>query len=301
MTTTVQKQLTLLRHDPKAPSSVPGGHSIRIVDEPKLNIATHGNNLFVLTTATCLVEVAKFVSTANRRNQLRALFVRCDVDAAWLPQMFELANLRTMRNTIVHSDFRVPWRVLLAWQAGAQRELIADARISGDEIFVVSCEPEIYRIPVASIPALRKMPVGERSNFRLAEDGSYLHWPAQDVHLDLDALLTAIDPERRKRADKVKRAYGQHYGEAVASLRVGKGLRQDDIAGLSDREVRRIERGGQATINSFQRLAAAHKMGLSEYLNEVAALAGGPEAKIVEDRSLGARSSEASYRVRKRK
>lgn len=297
MTTTLEKpDLTLLKRDPKAPSSVPGGRAIRVVTEPRLDIATGWHNLFVLATATCLGDVAEFVSTANKRNQLRALFVRCDVDPAWLPQMFELANLRTMRNTIVHSDFQVPWRVLRAWQAGAQGELIADARVVGNDLFVVSCEPETYRIPFASVPALRKMPVAERANFRMAEDGSYLHWPAQDVHLDLASLLVAIEPERKARAERVKRAYGERYGEAIARLRSDRGLRQGDIDGLSEREVRRIESGGQATVDSLRKLAAAHRMELAKYLNEVASLVGGPS--VVADR---AGASESGYRVRKRK
>jgi hypothetical protein len=302
MTTTLEKSnLTVLKRDPKVPSSMPRGHKIKVVGEPKPDIAAHWHNLFVLTTATCLGDVAEFVSVANKRNQLRALFVRCDVDPKWLPQMFEQANLRTMRNTIIHSDFQVPWRVLRAWQAGAQGELIADAKVIGDEIFVVSCEPETYRVPFVSVPALKRVPTGERSNFGLADDGSYLHWPARDVHLDLDALLVAIDPERRKRAEKVKHEYGQRYGEAIARLRSERGLRQSDIPGLSEREVRRIESGGQATVDSLRKLAAAHSMELADYLNELATLAGEHYRNAVADKSPSTGHSAVSYQVRKRK
>ena len=132
----MKSKSTLLVRDPEAPSPIPVGPTLTVVKEAKQEIAARKRNLFVLTTATNLGDVARFVSTANKRNQLRALFVRCDVNAAWLPQMFELAKLRTMRNTLVHSNFKVPLRVLRAWQMGAQGELIADAEVVGDALFV---------------------------------------------------------------------------------------------------------------------------------------------------------------------
>ena len=269
-TTLVKSKSTLLVLDPEAPSPIPVGPTLSVVKEPKQEIAARRRNLFVLTTATNLGDVARFVSTANKRNQLRALFVRCDVNAAWLPQMFELAKLRTMRNTLVHSNFKVPLRVLRAWQMGAQGELIADAEVVGDDLFVTSCEPTTYRVPISSVPAMGKVPVTERSDFRVADDGSYLMWPAQDIHLDLDSLLLGIEPERRLRAEKVKRTYGLSYGEAIARLRDERGIRQEDVPGLSSREIRRIESEGEVTVDSLRKLALAHNMDLPEYLNEVA-------------------------------
>lgn len=299
VTTTLEKtHSTLLVRDPEAPSLMPAWPTLTIVREPKQEIAARKRNLFVLTTATNLGEVARFVSTANKRNQLRALFVRCDVNAEWLPQMFELAKLRTMRNTLVHSNFKVPWRVLRAWQMGAQEELIADAEIVGDNLFVTSCEPTTYRVPIGSVPALGRIPVSERKDFRVADDGSYLAWPTQDIHLDLDSLLVGIEPERRMRAERVKRAYGRSYGEAIARLRHETGLRQEDIPGLSDREVRRIEGEGEVTVDSLRKLALAHNMDLSEYLNEVAKLADVRKDAVAD---MAAGPARVGYRVTKKK
>lgn len=287
-------RLTLLVRDPEARANVPSGPALRIISKPDLTVAAHRPNLFVLATASCLEDVAQFVTTANKRNQLRALFVRFDSDPSWLPRMFELANLRTMRNTIVHSDFKVPNRILFAWQAGAQGELIADARVFGEDLIIVSCEPNTYAIPFASISALDEIPVQERGDFRLADDGSYLHWPGQDIHLDLDSLLIEIQPERRARAEKVKRAHGKVYGEAIARLRSESGLRQGDIAGLSEREVRRIESSGQVTVDSLRKLAAAHRLKLSEYLDRLAEITHVSSIKKAADQT-------ATYKITKRK
>jgi hypothetical protein len=47
-------------------------------------------------------------------------------------------------------------------------------------------------------------------------------------------------------------------------------LRQSGITGLSERQVRRIEKGGRTTIEALRRLASAHRMDLDAYLNELA-------------------------------
>src|ERR1700740_3238862 len=70
-------------------------------------------------------EVSEFVSIATRRHQLRALLVRDDVQPSSIPQMFERAGLRMMRNTVVYSDPGIPRRLLSAWPRNAQEQLIA--------------------------------------------------------------------------------------------------------------------------------------------------------------------------------
>jgi hypothetical protein len=49
------------------------------------------------------------------------------------------------------------------------------------------------------------------------------------------------------------------------------GLKQPQIKGLSERQVRWIEKGAGTTNEALRRLAAAHRMDLEEYLREVSA------------------------------
>lgn len=287
MSATLEKP-TIVICDPEGQESVPDAGAFRIIDNPRLANAKRYHNVFVLTTFTSLEPIAAFVSAVNRRNQLRALFVRYDVDASWLPQMFEFAKLRTMRNTIAHSGFIVPHRVLHAWQLGAQNELIADARLIGDTLYVLSCEPESYKVPIENIVPLCNLSADERGSFQIADDGSYIHWPAHDVHLDLDSLLETIDSGRRAKAEKIKRSYGQHYGAAIARLRREHGLTQTDVGGLSDREVRRIEAKGEVTTDSLKILAAAHRMQVSEYMDALAILSS--QGSVVRDQAPASES-----------
>jgi len=53
-------------------------------------------------------------------------------------------------------------------------------------------------------------------------------------------------------------------------LRLEKGVKQPDVPGLSQRQVRRIEHGVGTTYESPSRLAKAHGVDSDEYLNRLA-------------------------------
>jgi len=121
------------------------------------------------------------------------------------------------------------------------------------------------------MPSLKRIPVAERARFIVDEDGSYIQWPGPDIHVDLDAVRAAIDPEARARAEAAKALHDSRYGAAIAKIRTATGLKQSEIKGLSERQVRRIEKGEGTTYQALRRLAAAHGMDLDEYLRELAA------------------------------
>src|SRR5690348_12193398 len=114
------QKLILLIHDGDVDRVVSDRRRFRVLRRPNRQIAEHGRNIFVLIPASELPDVAEFVSIANRRHQLRALLVRDDVQPSSIPQMFERAGLRMVRNTVVYSDASVPRRVLAAWTHSAQ-------------------------------------------------------------------------------------------------------------------------------------------------------------------------------------
>jgi hypothetical protein len=263
-----QHSYALLRCDDDKNGRVPLGFPI--LRSRSMRAARRYRHLFVLCSAMHLPEVAKFVSEMNREHRLRALFVRSDVDSAWLPQVLERAGLRSLRNMLVHSDSSVPNRLLAAWQHNAQAELIADATVAGNRLIVVSCEPKTYEVRFDQMPALKKIASQERRNFKIADDGSFIWWPAADIHLDLDALRTVTDPAWRKRAERIRRTHGREYGMAIASLRRDRGLRQTDIPGVSERQLRRIEKSGAVSVHAMEQLANAHRMPMAEYMDELA-------------------------------
>ena len=226
-------------------------------------------NIFFLVAATDLPLVTEHIQKATKQHHLRALFVR-DEDPKWLPQMFNRADLRTLKKTFVHSGPELPLRVLRAWHMGAQQQLIADARLIDDRLLVVSCAAESYEIEFHALPELSDMAAPKRNQFEVAGDGSYIHWPGPDVHIDLERIRYVTDETFRRRFDVKRSQHDQRFGAAIAVFRKEQDLRQTDIPGLSSRQVRRIESGGPATPEALRKLSEAHGLDLDTYLQEVA-------------------------------
>jgi hypothetical protein len=248
--------------------SIPPGFPVLYA--ASLQTARKLQHLFVLCSALHLPHAAKLISGINREHKLQALFVRTDTDPALLPQMLERANLRLVRNMLVHSDSRVPRRVLAAWQHNAQAELIANATVADARLILISCEPKTYEVGFDQIPALKKMAPSERRNFEIAEDGSFIWWPSADIHLDLDAIKSVVDPVWRRKSERLRRTHGREYGAAIAALRKERGLKQTEVPGISERQLRRIEQSGAVSVRTLKQLAEAYGMALEDYLNAVA-------------------------------
>ncbi len=184
--------------------------------------------------------------------------------------MLERAGLRFARNMLVHSNPSVPHRVLAAWLRNAQAELIARATVADDRLIVVSCEPKMYEVRFDQMPALKRIAPQQRGNFEIAEDGSFIWWPSEDIHLDLDAIRTVTDTAWRKKAERLRRVHGREYGAAIATVRREHALRQTDIPGVSERQLRRIEESGAVAVRTMEQLASAHGIALADYLDELA-------------------------------
>jgi hypothetical protein len=265
---TRREEWNVLLCDNTSKAAVPKSRRFKLVVRPR---AATVKNLIVFCSAMRLPHVSQLVTNVNRRNQLRALFLHEDADAKWLPQMLDRANLRAVRNLVVHADIDVPRRILNAWEHDAQDKLIARAMVSGNKLFVTSCVPETIELGFDALPALKRIKSADRSTFEIAADGSYIHWPTPDIHLDLSTIRGAIEPGYGEREAAARLAHDNRYGSAIAALRTERGLRQSDVPGLSERQVRRIEKGERPTLNALRSLAEAHELDLNEYLTELAA------------------------------
>jgi hypothetical protein len=257
----------LVRCDDYGSGGVPP--AFPVLRSKSLQGARRYQHLFVLCSALHLPDSAKFVSAMNQEHRLQVLFVRTDVPAL-LPQMLDRAGLRSIRNMLVHSDSSVPNRVLSAWLRNAQSELIAEATVAGDRLIVVSCEPKRYEVGFDQMLALKKIARQYRNTFELAEDGSFIHWPSADIHLDLDAIRVVIDPKWRKKSERIRQKHSREYGAAIAALRSDHGFKQTDIRGVSERQLRRIEESGAVSLRTMEHLARAHRMTLDHYMDAVA-------------------------------
>ncbi|WP_199248543.1 DUF2442 domain-containing protein [[Phormidium] sp. ETS-05] len=78
--------------------------------------------------------------------------------------------------------------MLAAWDADAQEQLIASATLIEDNLLVTDCALNTWEIPFTSLPALAAITLENRANFEIEEDGSYLYWPTEDIHLDMESF-----------------------------------------------------------------------------------------------------------------
>jgi hypothetical protein len=164
-------------------------------------------------------------------------------------------------------------RVLLAMARGAEGQLIATATLEADELVVWSCEPREFRCRVSDISALKGLSKSRLKKFAVSSSGSRLRWPDEDIDLNLETFRELSDTEVLEENQERFRREAKHYAEAIKTLRKSKGLKQGGIAGLSERQVRRLESGEVYPHSStLNKLAAAHELPAMEYVRQLAAL-----------------------------
>lgn len=71
----------------------------------------HAKDVFVISSALGLPDVAEVIHRANEAHRLRAILIREEENQNWITRMLDQANLRTLRNLLVHSGWEVPRRV----------------------------------------------------------------------------------------------------------------------------------------------------------------------------------------------
>jgi DNA-binding transcriptional regulator YiaG len=175
------------------------------------------------------------------------------------------------REVYIAPDADAVARMVFARQVQAEARFIASAAVEGGTLIVWSCEPRRYAVPASEIPSLAKMTPAALANFEVSETGSRIHWKDGDVDLNLDVIRAYADPDVRRQHEAERRKEAARYAGAIRKLREERGLTQARIAGLSERQVRRLEEGDTLPQSStLKKLAAAHEMSVEAYLKELA-------------------------------
>jgi hypothetical protein len=199
-----------------------------------------------------------------------------------VPWVFERLRIRnSARVHLAHFETDRDARTLLSRFAEAlgsgNEESILDAWWEGDTLIVLWPGRERFerlRVPLRALPPkLRHARQRDRENLEIDEHGDFVYWPAVDIHMGRAQFEQAVNPAARLRAQQHDDLFNRRYGRAIRSLRERHGLNQQGIEGLTDRTVRRIEKGAtRATANAIRKLAAAHGMTPAEYMAELARL-----------------------------
>lgn len=195
-----------------------------------------------------------------------------DVPQPAIPRLVSAFDLRRPEQRLyVTPAAMAVQRLLLAQLRDRSMEGIVDGYFLGDELVLLLGDFSIRSFPVPQLPELHRMRGGEIERFELDEDGSFLYWPEHDLHLGVSQLLQAVDPSYL--ADiEIRRLPGSTaVGAAITRMREERGLRQNDIPGLSERQVRRIEKAiSRLSSDAASRFALAFQMGFEHFLNQLA-------------------------------
>src|ERR1044071_1923126 len=157
---------------------------------------------------------------------------------------------------------------------------ILNATIEDGVLRVVSPEFDRLEVALAEIPDFKDADPAAVQEFEIDEDGAFIYWPRLDVHLGWAQLQQVVNPQAALRASQKSAEFNERYGRAVRKFREGSGVRASDVAGLSEKQLGRIERGEcRLTSNAIEALAKAHKLNPNDYMEKLARAVGGEPEK----------------------
>jgi hypothetical protein len=151
-------------------------------------------------------------------------------------------------------------------------QAILDAWWEADRFALKSATFQRLKVDLRLLPPrVRNASAKHRAKYEIDVDGDFVYWPELDVHMGWSQFRQAVDPAAQLRAQQKSAQFNVAYGRAIRELRDQHKLGQQDIDGVDERTIRRIEHGEQrATVNVIEKLAKAHGMTANEFMNEVA-------------------------------
>lgn len=162
-------------------------------------------------------------------------------------------------------------RLLIASRRAVPMEGIVDAYGVGDELVLVLGDLTIRSFPRSELHGVGDLSEACFPDFEIDADGTYLRWPAEDVDLSVSAILQAVNPMSLADAE-IDRLSREDAGRALRRMRKERELRQRDIDGLSERQVRRLEKGtSRLTAEAAKAFARAFDLSLDRFLEVLGA------------------------------
>jgi hypothetical protein len=162
-------------------------------------------------------------------------------------------------------------RFLRGHAIGIPDQTIVEARLDGRLLTLTDAELGRHIIETDKVRPLKAMEDSELAAFTIHSNGRYLSWSDGEVEMTLQGLRQASDESYRALTgvEDLKRAAG--YGRALRRVRERHQVRQNDVPGLSERQLRRLETGvSPPSLDAMQALADRLRMPMNELLQHVA-------------------------------
>lgn len=160
-------------------------------------------------------------------------------------------------------------RLVVARSRRFPAEGIVDAYVVSDELVLVLGDLTVRSFPRGQVPEAGELSPEAFSAFELDVDGSALRWPELDLDLGVSSILQAVDPSYLAEVE-VERLAREDTGAALRAMREDRGLRQRDVLGLGERQVRRLEKSeSRLTADAARRFAEAFDLPLEAFLERL--------------------------------
>lgn len=157
-------------------------------------------------------------------------------------------------------------RLLIAQSRRVAAEGIVDAYVVREELVLLLGDLTVRSFPKDRLPDVADWDVSTLRDFEIDPDGSFLRWSRLDLDLDVSALLQAVDPMYLADVE-IERISREDTGAALRAMREERGLRQKDISGLGERQVRRLEKGtSRLTLQAAREFASSFDLPVDRFL-----------------------------------
>lgn len=162
-------------------------------------------------------------------------------------------------------------RLVIAFSRDVAWEAIVDAYLLEDRLVVVLGDLRMPEFPRVRIPGLQNESDEVLSDFAIDSSGSFLFWESLDVHLGPSQLMQAVDPMHLADVE-IERYERSKVSAALQLIRETNDLRQADIVGLSERQVRRLENEeSRFTTEAAEKYAATLGWSMDQFLGQLGA------------------------------
>jgi transcriptional regulator with XRE-family HTH domain len=241
-------------------------------------VASDGSSAFaapvVVAFASELVEAMIKLPAWSAGSSSRYLIIN-DVPDQVLPKLLSALDLRRPHQRLHLTRDAGAIRRLLVSSARREPMLgIIDAYVWGDQLTIVTGDFRFRAFPISRIPLVAQLASQDQVAFEISVDGSLVHWPVGDIHLGVSQILQEADPMYLVDI-AIERNGMDSTGAALRRLREERALRQTDIPGLEERQVRRIEGGiSRLRVESAEKFATAFSLDLTSLLDEIGRYAG---------------------------
>ncbi len=147
-------------------------------------------------------------------------------------------------------------------------ELILDIRYNKSDITFITGDFRKFAVPFTFIKGWKALSDKDKYDIKLGY--AELIFGNDKLFFPFEEVLYAKDPKYRGRIDRENAPRRKKLGKKIRDLRLKYNKRQKDMAGISEREVSRIEQGRVwPSFKTQRKLAAALGIGFKSFLDEV--------------------------------